>query len=180
MVENKGEINGKVEDDETLGSDHEWQDLYRVADQETIESRIVGHVVEEDERNDCVTGRDVRVDGEPGRVDVYCRFGVQCRADRLKSEEEDHAANTTETKLSSTDLVDEECECNRRGVVEDLEDTIDELLVELTGDSNGIENFGKVVRDQTVTGPLREKGKRDDDPHSFAVTWVGEKRCPGH
>jgi hypothetical protein len=49
-------------------------------------------------------------------------------------------------------------------------------LLSLTSDSDTVEDFGEVVRDKTVTGPLREEGEGDDDPHSLEVTSALEKR----
>ena len=61
-------------------------------------------------------------------------------------------------------------------VVVDLEDTVDEQLLSLTSDSDTVENFGEVVRDDTVTRPLREESESDDDPHSLEITLGLEQR----
>jgi hypothetical protein len=55
-------------------------------------------------------------------------------------------------------------------IVVDLQDTVDEELFTLTGDSDTVKDFGEVVRDETVTGPLREKGDSDNNPHSLEIT----------
>jgi len=64
-------------------------------------------------------------------------------------------------------------------VVVDLKDTVDKELFTLTGDSDTIEDLGEVVRDETVTGPLREEGDSDNNPHSLEITLSLEKRDVG-
>ena len=55
-----------------------------------------------------------------------------------------------------------------------LKDTVVQVLLKLGLDTNSIENDAEVVRDDTVTGPLGEEGKSNDDPHSLEVTPLGE------
>jgi len=64
-------------------------------------------------------------------------------------------------------------------VVVDLKDTVDKELFTLTGDSDTVEDLGEVVRDETVTRPLREEGDGENDPHSLLVSLSSEERQPG-
>jgi hypothetical protein len=68
---------------------------------------------------------------------------------------------------------------NSGGVVIDLQDTVDEKLLSLALDSDTVQNLGEVVRDKTVTGPLREEGDGNNDPHSLKVTPGLEQREVG-
>lgn len=65
---------------------------------------------------------------------------------------------------------------NGSGVVVDLENAVDEQLLSLASDSDTVEDFGEVVGDETVTGPLREESEGNDDPHSLKVTLSLEQR----
>jgi len=68
---------------------------------------------------------------------------------------------------------------NGGSVVVDLKDTVDKELFTLTGDSDTVEDLGEVVRDETVTRPLREEGDGDNDPHSLEITLSLEERDIG-
>lgn len=56
-----------------------------------------------------------------------------------------------------------------------MKTTVDTELSGGVGDTDGVEDLGEVVGDETVTGPLREEGNGDDDPHAASVTGGGEQ-----
>ena len=59
-----------------------------------------------------------------------------------------------------------------------LKDTVDQELNGRVRNANGVEDLVKVVRDETVTGPLREERDGNDDPHALAVAGGREESFP--
>jgi len=163
LVEDEGEGDDEVENVETLGTNRVGQDFDGVGDDERGEGNIVETVVEEDESNDCVAGGFVLVEGVLGG------------ANGLEQEHDEHASGRGQEKLSTTETFAHEGSGYCDEQIPDLETTIDTELGEWVGDTDGVENFGKVVRNETVAGPLREEGEGNDDPHAAEVTTGGEE-----
>ena len=56
----------------------------------------------------------------------------------------------------------------------------DEQLDGSIGDTDSLEDGVQVVRDETVSGPLREPGDGKDDPQALAVPGSGKDRLPAN
>ena len=125
---------------------------------------VVESVVEKDHDEDNSTGSSVTTHGVTVCVEGS-GFPVGRAGSRPDGEHGAHTGGRDEEECSSTGLVDDQSTNNGGSVVVDLQDTVDEELLALTGDSDTVEDLGEVVRDETVTGPLREEGKSDDDSH---------------
>ena len=54
----------------------------------------------------------------------------------------------------------------------------DEQLDSGVGDTDGLEDIIEVVRDKTVSRPLREEGDGDDNPHTLPVSRSRDKSLP--
>ena len=78
--------------------------------------------------------------------------------------------------LARPDILHNKTYDNGSGVVVNLENTVDKQLLSLASDSDTVEDLGKVVGDETVTGPLGEKGEGDDNPHSLEIALGLEQR----
>src|ERR1700748_3497064 len=78
-------------------------------------------------------------------------------------------------KLSTTEIFAREGSGDSNQQIPDLETSIDTELGEWVGDTDGVEYFGEVVRYEAITGPLREEGEGNDDPHAAEVTSSGEE-----
>ena len=96
--------------------------------------------------------------------------GLASRADGPNDEGSQHAGGGSQEKLSASDLVDEEAHGQGDDEVDDLEDTVDELLGDRVFDSNLGEDDVDVVGHKTVSRPLREEPGSDQDDQPVAVT----------
>lgn len=97
-------------------------------------------------------------------------LGEERRADSLESEEDKHADTGCDEEETAAKTINKErgAKCNTQ--IPNLKDTVDEELGSRVGDANSVEDLVEVVRDQTVTRPLREEGNSNDNPHALAVT----------
>ena len=59
-----------------------------------------------------------------------------------------------------------------------MEGAVDEQLGAPIGDPDLVQDFGEVVREESVSRPLGEESYSDDDAHAFAVSWGREERFP--
>jgi len=163
LVEDEGQGDGEVEDVEALGTDVVGQNLDGVGDDERREGNVVETVVQEDECNDGVTSR-------LGSV-----LGVESRADGLEGEHDDHTSGGHHEHAATSTAFNEEGGNDGDDKVVDLKTTVDTELSGGVGDTDGVEDLAQVVGDETVTGPLREEGNGDDNPHAASVTGGGEE-----
>lgn len=142
LVEEEGGVDHEEHDGHTLSTDVVREDFDGVANQHTGPSPVVEEVVDVDEADDGVGGTSGAGDGEAGR------------ADGPADEGDEHTGGGEEEELATTDLVDEEAGEDGDEEVEDLEDTVDQVLGQGVGVANLIQDLGDVVRDETVAGPL--------------------------
>ena len=96
----------------------------------------------------------------------------------MQDESDSHSCDGSQEKSTATDSVDEGSGEESPCQVPDLKDTVDEELDSGVQDTDSLEDLGEVVRDETISGPLREKGKSDDNSHASPVSWGGEKGLP--
>ena len=96
--------------------------------------------------------------------------GVTSRADSLEDKEEQHANTRGDKKDPSSDPFDEEGSSNSPRQIPNLEDTIDEELDGCIGDTDSLEHFGEVVRDETITGPLGKPSDGENDRQTLTIT----------
>ena len=61
-----------------------------------------------------------------------------------------------------------------------MQNSIDKELVCSVCDTDSVEDFVEVVRDEAVTRPLREEGDGYDDAETLEVTLPREKRLPAN
>ncbi len=118
---------------------------------DTIERSVVRPVVQEDERDNGMSRIDIRVNRSSRRIHSLCRLSIKRGTNRLKGKEDEHSSDTTQDESSSADFVNQQGKSDRGGVVEDLKNTVDESLIERVGDTDSVEDFGEVVRDETVS-----------------------------
>ena len=144
-------VNAKEHDRHALSADVVGQDLNCVTDQETRPCQVVEDVVDENHGNDGVRGRLVALDGKLGRADGPDDEGAQ------------HAGSRDEEKLPAPDLIDKETHSSRHGEVDNLQNTVDELLRRAVGDADGVEHLMDVVRYEAVAGPLRKETGGDEN-----------------
>ncbi len=102
----------------------------------------------------------------------------QGRADGLKSEENKHASRRGQEEEAATESVNQEGGAESPGQIPDLKDTVDEQLDGGVGDADGVEDTVKVVRHETISGPLGEESKSNDDPKTPQVARLGEEGFP--
>lgn len=166
LIKDEGERNDKVEDVEPFGTEVVWQDFDRVRDDEGRERNVVCSIEEEDECNDSMSscsGLMLSILGEANRL---------CRV------EQGHQTSRKQEEEAATQTVDHQRREHGPAQVPDLQDTVDEELSACTGDTDLVEDLGQVVRDETITRPLREEGHGDDDAHALAVSGGGNERLP--
>ena len=157
LIEDDGEGDDKAEDGEALGTKVVGEDLEGIRYNQGGEGNGVRSGEQEDEGNDCMSGGFV-----PGDR-------VTSRTDGLEDEEKQHADARGHKKDPPPDAFNERSGTNSPSEAPDLEDTIDEELDGRVGNSNGLEHFIEVVRDETIAGPLGEPTEGDDYRQTFTV-----------
>lgn len=189
LVENKRNVDSERLHHKTLGPDAEWQDFNGVRHEKGRHGDVVETIEKEDKGQDTVSGRLVGPDRNTlagvavvlrhtSRVEILRRLGVQRGTDGPADESDAHTSRGGEEEETTSNLVDRECSDNGPEVVVDLEDTVDKSLVASLCDSNTLEDLCEVIRDETVTRPLREEGDGNDDAKTTEVSLVGEKVLP--
>jgi len=151
LVEDEGDDDDKAEQCEALRTERVGEDLESVGYDQGRECDIVRGVKQEDEGDDRMGSRFA-----PGN-------GVTSGAHGLENEEQQHANARRDEKDPSSDTFCERGSSNSPSKVPDLEDTVDEELDGRIGDANGLEYFVEIVRDEAISGPLREPSNGDDD-----------------
>lgn len=163
LVKDEGDRNDKAEDVEPFGTETVWQDFDRIRDNEGSERNVICSVEEEDECNNGMSSRSGLMLSILGEANRLCRVEQGHQSGRKKEEE------------ATTETVDHESREHGPAQVPDLQNTVDEELSACTGNTNLVEDLGQVVRDETVAGPLREKGNGDDDAYALAVSGAGNE-----
>lgn len=97
------------------------------------------------------------------------------KTDRLRYVAQHHQTGRSKDEASTPESIDRGRCVQSREKTPDLEESVDEELGARTGDADLVQDFGEVVREEAVAGPLGEEGDSDDDPHAFTVTWGREK-----
>ena len=168
LIEDEGERDRKVEDRETLGAELIRENLDSIGDDKRRKGDIIRSVEQENPRNDSTTSSGTLL------------LGIQSRTDGLKDEEQQHSSRRSQEEYPPPDLVNKERSADSPEEIPNLEDTVDEELGEGVFDTDGFENLVEVVRNQPVSGPLREEGETDDDPHTTTVSRSSEERLPSN
>ena len=109
---------------------------------------------------------------------LVSRLGVDGRAGGLQCEENDHADNGGHEKDTTANPVNEGSGEESPEQIPDLEDTVNQELYGGVFDADGNKNLAKVVRNQTVTGPLGEEGEGNNNPHSASISWGSKEILP--
>jgi len=166
LVEDDGTHDGKVHDRETLGTDEVWQDFDGVGDEEGSIGDGVETVEDEDE---CEEGTTSSCSGS------LFKRGGHGGNDGIRDK---HTSGRDDEERATASLLDGHRGGDSDDKVVDGEDTVDESLIVGAGDSDTVEDLVEVVRDDTVSRPLREYTDTDDDPHAAAITWSAEQVDP--
>lgn len=166
LVENQSDLNKQVHQHETLGADVEWKNLDGVGNQKTGPGEVVSGGVDENHSNDGLSGSWVAVDSELSR------------AHRPNSERNKHTTSGSKEKRTTTKLVYSKGHTERNEPVVDRQTTVDLELSILAGDTDGVEDNSEVVRNQSVTGPLREQTSSHQQEKTMPVTLGGNKLTP--
>ena len=166
MVKDECEGYGEVEETESFGTERERQDLDCVGDDERAKREGVRRRKEKDERNDGVSRCDRAVLG------VFCETYCLCHV------EEHHQAGRGEEEESTPETVDGVRGVQSQDKTPDLDHAVDKKLSASIGDADLVQDFGEVVREETVAGPLGKEGDGDDDVHAFTIAWGREERFP--
>lgn len=166
LIEEQRDIDSEERDRKTLGANVVRQDLHTVADQKTRPGEIIGEVVDVDHGDDAVCGR------------LGSRNGISCRADGPDDESDEHSRGRDEEQAAAADLVDEETHGQRDCEVEDLQHAVDEILRYRVGVAYVVEDFGDIITDKSVTGPLAEKTGSQKDEETVAVAFGSDEFEP--
>ena len=127
---------------------------------------LISGIEQEDESNDSVS------------CSVVTPGSVEGRADGLQGEEHQHEGRRGDEEEATAKALSKVGGAQSPAQVPDLEDTVDEELDRLVGNTDGVEDAVEIVRDQAVSRPLREEGDGDDNPHASAVSGGGEEGLP--
>lgn len=149
------------------------------------DNSLITGVEQEDECNDCVCGGVSLVES------------ILSRADSLQCEEQKHSPTRGEEKETTTETVHEEGGENSPEQIPDGEDSgdtintyrtrgsdkrvnlpVNEKLNSGVRDTDTVKHVLKVVRNETVTRPLREECNSDNDDHSSSVAGCGNESFP--
>ena len=103
---------------------------------------LVTRVEQEDEGNDGVS------------CGVVTLSGVEGRADGLQGEEHQHEGGRGDEEEATAKALSKVRGAQSPEQVPDLQDTVDEELDRLVGDTDGVEDAVEVVGDQAVSRPL--------------------------
>ena len=166
LVEDERERDDKVEEAESFGAEVEREDLDRVRDGERTERERVRRRKEKDEHNDGVARRDRPM------------LRILCKTDRLRHVAQHHQTGRGEDEDSTPETVHGVRGVQSREETPDLDGAVDDELSARIGDADLVQDFGEVVREETVAGPLGEEGHGDDDAHTFAVSRGRDERFP--
>jgi len=112
------------------------------------------------------------------RCAIILRLRVNGGASSLETEHDDHTGARGQEQDTTTDPVNHKRGEESPEQVPDLKDTVDEELDGGINDADGYEDLVEVVGDETVTRPLGEESKGDDDPHASPVSRGGEEGLP--
>jgi len=137
-----------------------------VRNDEGGESKIVRAVEQKDKRDDRMGGTLVSCVGVDGRAG-----GLQC-------EKNDHAYDGGHEEDTTANLVNKGGGEESPEQIPDLEDTINQELYGGVLNADGNKNLIKVVRNETVAGPLGEEGEGNNDPHTAPISRSGEEILP--
>jgi len=80
-----------------------------------------------------------------------------------------------EEHFAATEFVNQEGGTKSNNPTPNTESTVDFELLLLIGDTDLIENFGEVIGDNSVAGPLREETKCDKNYKTMTITFGLEK-----
>lgn len=163
VVEEESAVDEEEHDSETLGTNLEWENLDGVADEETRPGQVVAGIVQVDHSDDGTTSSGV--------VGGLTTFG----ADRPCDEADQHTTGGGKEERATSEAVNHESHSTSDKHVPDLQATVDQVLINLIGDTDLLENERDVVRDERVTGPLGEETSAQADEHPVSVTLGGEK-----
>jgi hypothetical protein len=166
LIEDEREGDDEVEEAEPFGAEVVRQDLDCVGDGERTERERVRRRKEKDEYDDGVARR-----GRP-------MLRILCKTDRLRQVARHHQTGRGEDEQSTPETVHRVGGVQSPHETPDLDAAIDEELGARIGNADLVQNFGQVVREETVAGPLGEESHGDDDPHAFSVTRGREERFP--
>ena len=142
------------------------QDFERVRDNERSECNVIRGVKEEDEGYDRMSSRSSPM------------LSILGEADCLRGVEQGHQSGRKQEEEPTTQTLDHEGGGHRPSQVPNLQNTIDGELCACTGDTDLVEDLTQVIRDETVTRPLREEGDGDDDVHTLAISRSSDERLP--
>ena len=98
----------------------------------------------------------------------------------MRHVEQGHETGRGEEEESTPKTVDSVRGIQSADETPDLEDAVDEELGTRIGDTDLVQDFGEIVRNETVPGPLGEEGDGDDDAHAFAVARGHDERFPAN
>ena len=118
-----------------------------------------------------------KCDDSMGGALVSC-VSVDGGASGLQCEKNDHADNGGHEEDTTANLVNKGRGEESPEQIPDLEDTVNQELYGGVHNANGNENLIKVVRNETVAGPLGEEGEGNNDPHAAPISRCGEEVLP--
>jgi hypothetical protein len=151
LVDGQSDLDEKVHDHETLGTNLEGQDLDRVCDEKTRPSERVSNREDPDHSNDTLAS---------GLAALLLLLG---RADSPDDEAHHHGCCGSDEERAATDAISEQSAGNGNNEGQDGKTTVETKLSVGIGDTNALVDVGGVVRCKTVAGPLREQTERREE-----------------
>lgn len=158
VVQKKSDLHRDVEEHETLGTERVGEDLNGITNQETRPTSRVEDTVEPDEE-------DHGVIGSRGLVLL-----VKTTGKSPEDEDDEHTTGGEQEGETTVKAVDEHGASNRDNHIENGLSSGDDETVLLTLETSVLVEDSGVVGDDTVSGPLGEETKREENDETVAVT----------
>ena len=158
VVQQEGDLHRDVEDHKTLGTERVGENLNGVTNQETRPASRVKDTVEPDEEDHGVVGSGSLV------------LLVKTTGESPEDEDDEHSTGGEKEGEATVEAVDKQGASNRDNHIENGLSSGDNKTVLLTLETSVLVEDSRVVGDDTVSGPLGEETKREEDDETVAVT----------
>lgn len=157
VVQEEGDLNGNVQDHETLSTERVGENLNTIANEETRPAGGVEDTVEPDKENHGVVGSRSLV------------LFIETASESPEDEDKEHATSSKQEGEATVKAFDKHSTSNRDNHIENGLSGGDDEAVLLACQSGVLVEDSRVVGDNTVSRPLREDTKREENNQAVSV-----------
>lgn len=158
VVEKKRDLNRDVQEHKTLGTQRVRQDFNRITNQKTRPAGRIEDTVEPDEENHGIVSSRSLVLLE------------KAAGESPEDESKEHAPSGEEEGETTVETFDKQSATNGDNHIENGLSGGDDQALVLTRQASVDVETGRVVRDDTITRPLREEAEGEENNKAISVT----------